>query len=166
MATDRLDLVSTSEEQTVAIGCVIGKAIEPGMVVVLEGELGSGKTRMTWGIAEGLGLDRSAVSSPTYALVHEYDLPDGLRLIHADAYRMDGGDADDFETLLGVDACEPDWFAIIEWASRIADLLPEDRLTVTLSHGAGTERRIALEGRHEMLARLRRELDGSGSDER
>lgn len=166
MATDRLDLVSTSEEQTVAIGRAIGKAIEPGTVVVLEGELGSGKTRMTWGIAEGLGLNRSAVSSPTYALVHEYDLPDGLRLIHADAYRMDGGDADDFETLFGIAEGTPDWFAIIEWASRIAHLLPEDRLTVTLSHSAGSKRKIAMEGRHEMLARLRRELDGSGSDER
>ena len=166
MATDRLELVSTSEDQTVAIGRAIGKAIGPGTVVVLEGELGSGKTRLTWGIAVGLGLDRGAVSSPTYALVHEYDLPDGSRLIHADAYRMDGGDADDFETLLGVAAGEPDWFAIIEWGSRIADLLPDDRLTVTLSHSSGTVRRIALEGRNEVLARLRRELDGSGSDER
>lgn len=166
MATDRVELISTSEERTVELGRVIGKAIEPGTVIVLEGELGSGKTRLTWGIAEGLGLDRSVVSSPTYALVHEYALPGGSRLIHADAYRMDGGDADDFETLLGIGADEADWFAIIEWGSRIADLLPADRLTVTMSHDSGTVRRIALEGRSELMALMRRELDGSGDDER
>lgn len=166
MATERLEISSTSEEQTVEIGRTIGQAMEPGTVLVLEGELGSGKTRMTWGIAEGLGLDRRVVSSPTYALVHEYDLPDGSRLIHADAYRMDAGDADDFETLLGVEAGVPDWYAIIEWGSRIAEILPENHLTVTLSHSTGTVRKIALEGRRDVVARLRVELDGSGKNER
>ncbi len=164
MAPERLEIVSTSEEQTVEIGRTIGQTMEPGTVLVLEGELGSGKTRLTWGIAEGLGLDRRFVSSPTYALVHEYETPSGLRVIHADAYRMDGGDADDFETLMGIGGGEPDWVAIIEWGSRIAELLPEDRVTVRLSHDAGTVRRIAVEGHNEFVTRLRRVLDGSGDE--
>ena len=164
MAAERLDIISESEDRTVEIGRAIGEVIQPGAVVVLEGEFGSGKTRLTWGIAEALGVDRAAVSSPTYALVHEYDAAGGRRLIHADAYRMDAGDADDFETLLGIDESHPDWFAIIEWGSRIADLLPENPLVITMSHSAGTVRRIALEGSSKLMAQLRRVLEESRSD--
>ncbi|MFG0292642.1 MAG: tRNA (adenosine(37)-N6)-threonylcarbamoyltransferase complex ATPase subunit type 1 TsaE [Phycisphaerales bacterium JB050] len=164
MAAERLEIISESEDQTVQVGRVIGEVIPPGTVVVLEGELGSGKTRLTWGIAEALGVDRAAVSSPTYALVHEYDATDARRLIHADAYRMDAGDADDFETLLGIGEGEPDWFAIIEWGSRIAELLPEDHLEVSMSHSAGTVRRIALEGNRKLMAQLRRVLEESRND--
>jgi len=163
MGTDRLEMVSASEERTVAIGRAIGWAIGPGVVLVLEGELGSGKTRLTWGIAEALGLDRRDVSSPTYSLVHEYAARDGLRLIHADAYRMDSAEADDFETLLGIGG-EGGWIAIIEWGSRIADLLPEDRVTVTMSHRSETERSIAVEGEDRLIERLRAALDGSAGD--
>lgn len=163
MGADRMEIISGSEERTVAIGRAIGKAIASGTVVVLEGELGSGKTRLTWGIAEGLGLARSGVSSPTYSLVHEYAARGGLRLIHADAYRMDSAEADDFETLLGIES-EGGWIAIIEWGSRIADLLPEDRVTVTMSHRSETVRSIEVEGEDRLIERLRAALDGSTGD--
>lgn len=165
MARDRVLIESDSEARTIAVGRVIGSVMEPGSVVVLEGELGSGKTRLTWGIAEALGVERSTVSSPTYALVHEYEVPGERRLIHADAYRMDAGDADDFETLLGIDGGETDWFAIIEWGSRIADLLPPYCVTATLSHRAESLRSIAVKGDKRFIQRLRAAMDGSMSDE-
>jgi len=165
MARDRLVIESESETQTIGIGSAIGAVLVPGSVVVLEGELGSGKTRLTWGIADALGVDASAVSSPTYSLVHEYAANRISRMIHADAYRMDGSDVDDLETLLCTGG-DGDWVAIIEWGSRIADLLPRDCVMVTMAHRGSSSRRIEVEGDAELIASLRAALKGCEHDER
>jgi tRNA threonylcarbamoyladenosine biosynthesis protein TsaE len=164
MARDRLVIESESEKQTIRIGNAIGAVVAAGSVVVLEGELGSGKTRLTWGISDALGVDASAVSSPTYSLVHEYAARRVARMIHADAYRMDGGDADDLETLLGTGG-DGDWVAIIEWGSRIEDLLPRECVMVTMTHRGSTARRIDVEGDADFIARLRAALKGSERNE-
>ena len=81
-----------SEEETRKLGCSLATRLRPGDVVLLFGELGSGKTVFVRGLAEGLGLDPLEVASPTFALVHEYG-PAGKPpiLLHADLYRLPDG---------------------------------------------------------------------------
>jgi tRNA threonylcarbamoyladenosine biosynthesis protein TsaE len=84
--------VTRSEEETRVLAAALVRRLAPGRIVLLEGELGSGKTAFVKGLAEGLGLDPEEVSSPSFALVHEYG-PDGRApvLIHADLYRVAEG---------------------------------------------------------------------------
>lgn len=139
-----LELTSTQEAHTLAIGRAIGGLLEPGDVVAIDGPLGAGKTRLVRGIALGMGFDDSVVSSPTFVIVNEYALPPdrvppeddlGLRspplrrLFHVDAYRLSG--PDDLDSL-GWDRVAPepeqaDSAAAIEWAERIAPALPQQR---------------------------------------
>ncbi len=81
--------VSATEEETRRLGADLARGLAPGDVVLLEGELGSGKTAFVKGIAAGLGLDPEDVSSPSFALVHEYG-PAGKPplLVHGDLYRV------------------------------------------------------------------------------
>ena len=89
----RTRVVSRSEDDTRAAGRELAPRLSPGDVVLLSGDLGSGKTVFVRGLAEGLGADPDEVASPTFALVHEYG-PDGAppRLVHADLYRLAGGE--------------------------------------------------------------------------
>ena len=80
--------VTRSEEETIAVARDLGATLKAGDVVLLAGNLGAGKTAFVRGLAQGLGIDPEAVSSPTFTLVHEYR--DGrLMLFHADLYRLD-----------------------------------------------------------------------------
>ena len=80
---------SRSEQDTFDAGVRIGAALRPGDMVLLEGELGAGKTSMVRGIAEALGIERRAVSSPTFTIVHEHGFEGGT-MYHIDAYRLSG----------------------------------------------------------------------------
>ncbi len=106
---------------------VIAQWLKPGSVVALEGDLGAGKTTFSQAFARGLGV-REIVSSPTFTIIKEYD-GDQYPFYHMDVYRLSADEADE----LGLD----DYFygdgvTLIEWASRIGELLPEDRLEITL----------------------------------
>ena len=79
---------SRSEAETRRIGCALGQKLAPGDLVLLFGDLGSGKTAFVRGLAEGLGADPSEVASPTFALVHEYGPTNHALLLHADLYRL------------------------------------------------------------------------------
>jgi tRNA threonylcarbamoyladenosine biosynthesis protein TsaE len=85
--------VTSSEDETVALGEALSRQLRPGDVVTLDGPLGAGKTRFVRGMAIGLGHDPAQVSSPTFVVAHEYATP-GARaiLIHVDAYRLSGDD--------------------------------------------------------------------------
>ena len=108
---------TTSLEQTQDIAYKIGKWVSNGMILTLEGDLGAGKTTFTKGLAKGLGINRN-VNSPTFNIIKEYQ--GRIPLYHMDVYRLEsGGDdigLDDY--LFGDGVC------VIEWASRIEDLLP------------------------------------------
>ena len=95
----------------------------PNMIICLDGELGSGKTVFTKGIANALGIDES-VTSPTYTIIKEYD--GELPLYHMDVYRLDGNadgvGIEEYFTKGGV--------VVIEWADTIKDILPEERLDI------------------------------------
>lgn len=128
-----------NEEDTRALGHLIADALEPGDVVALIGDLGTGKTALTRYIAEGLGI-RSGISSPTFTIVKEYR--DGrLPLYHFDVYRLGSG-----EELLDIGAEEMldgDGACVIEWADIVADVLPEEALAVRLDYGENEGERIA-----------------------
>lgn len=113
------------EDRTVELGRRLASLLVAGDVVALEGPLGTGKTRVVRGIAEGLGLGVE-VTSPTFSVVHEYggDPP----LSHVDAYRL--ADGDEFLSL-GASELWEDGVVVIEWASRVADVLPPETLWIS-----------------------------------
>lgn len=128
-----------NEEDTRALGLRIAEAAEPGDVVALIGDLGTGKTALTKYIAEGLGI-RGDINSPTFTIVKEYR--DGrLPLYHFDVYRLGSGDE-----LLDIGAEEMldgDGLCVIEWADIVADVLPEDALAIRLDYGENEGERTA-----------------------
>jgi tRNA threonylcarbamoyladenosine biosynthesis protein TsaE len=128
------------EAATLALGRRLGAAARPGDVLALVGELGAGKTTLVHGLAEALGVT-GPVPSPTFVLVREHE--GRLRLVHVDAYRL----ADSNEALaIGLDEHLPgEGLTAVEWAERVADLLPPDALWVRLET-AGEGRRATLAG--------------------
>ncbi len=128
-----------SETDTRALGLRIAEAAEPGDVVALIGDLGTGKTALTKYIAEGLGI-KGDISSPTFTIVKEYR-SGRMPLYHFDVYRLGSGDE-----LLDIGAEEMldgDGLCVIEWADIVADVLPEDALAVRLDYGENEGERIA-----------------------
>lgn len=117
--------------------------------MALFGELGTGKTSLTKGIAAGMNVDPTAVSSPTFALIHEY--PGRLRLIHTDLYRLIPAQLDD----IGLsDYLDDHTIIAIEWADRWGKDLPSDRLEVHLSHRTTTTRRAIFRANGPIACRL------------
>ena len=121
--------------ETYALGQALGRLLGPGQTVALHGDLGAGKTLLTQGIAAGLGIT-ARVTSPTFMLVNEYTTPDQHRLIHIDSYRL--GDqnitADLDAATFGLEEIldRDDAIVVIEWAERVAALLPADYLQITI----------------------------------
>ena len=128
-----------SEADTRMLGLEIANALEPGDVVALIGDLGTGKTALTKYIAEGLGV-KEEISSPTFTIIKEYR-SGRIPLYHFDVYRLGSG-----EELLDIgaeDMLEGDGACVIEWADIVADVLPEDSLVVSLEYGADENERTA-----------------------
>ncbi|HJZ57691.1 MAG TPA: tRNA (adenosine(37)-N6)-threonylcarbamoyltransferase complex ATPase subunit type 1 TsaE [Gemmataceae bacterium] len=124
---------------TEAFGRRLGEMLFPGAVVALVGQLGAGKTHLARAVAEGLGVKNPvAVNSPTFVLIQEY--PARLPIYHFDAYRLSG--PREFAEL-GVDEYfRGDGVCLVEWADRVAEALPPERLTLTLSVTGPTSRRV------------------------
>ncbi len=128
-----------SEADTRSLGLRIAEAAEPGDVVALIGDLGTGKTALTRYIAEGLGV-KEEINSPTFTIVKEYK-SGRLPLYHFDVYRLGSG-----EELLDIgaeDMLYADGLCVIEWADIVADVLPADSLVVRLDYGSNENERIA-----------------------
>ncbi|CUN10578.1 MAG: tRNA (adenosine(37)-N6)-threonylcarbamoyltransferase complex ATPase subunit type 1 TsaE [Turicibacter sanguinis] len=126
-----------SVEETQKVAYAIGKWVKSGMILTLEGDLGAGKTTFTKGLAKGLDIKRN-VNSPTFTIIKEYQ--GRLPLYHMDVYRLENG-ADEIgldDYLYGEGVC------VIEWASMIEDLLPNERLDIKIFRDGEFERRIEL----------------------
>lgn len=121
---DVLQLCSRSTTDTEQVGTAIAAVLGPGDVVILTGELGSGKTAFTRGVATGLGSD-DAITSPTFTIMRPHRTG-GPMLLHLDAYRLDG--PDDAEDLGLLELLDDGAVAVIEWGERIAAALGPDRL--------------------------------------
>ena len=141
----RIKLTSDSPEETRRLAAVIGRQLPAGSLLLLDGDLGSGKTVFAQGLARGLAVPETyAVTSPTYTLVHEY--PGRLPFYHVDLYRLPDGGAD-LESLGLADQVRVSGVTLIEWPERRpSDELPPERLVVTLAPGAPQTRQITLIG--------------------
>ncbi len=128
-----------SEGETARLGRAIADLVEPGTVIGLVGPLGAGKTRLVRAIAEALGVEPGAISSPTFVLIQEYD--GRLPVFHFDTYRLPSPEA--FEDLGPADYWDAG-VSLVEWADRVAGLLPEGRWTITLEPTGPTSRRARI----------------------
>jgi len=155
-AESTLSIVTDSPSATHAFARRIGSACRGGEVITLDGPLGAGKTTFTKGLAEGLGIDPRDVTSPTFLLMHE--LAGRLRLCHLDAYRV--GDAQELEEIGARETFRSDSVVVVEWADRVAGLLPADRLAVDMDYVEEESRRIDFRARGSLASRLLSILGG------
>lgn len=135
-----MDFISRSAEQTRRLGMRLGTLLQTGDILALSGDLGSGKTTLVQGIAQGWGSTDS-VSSPTFVLVNVYRRPDGAWLHHMDAYRVESAlEAED----LDLDAMISSGPLIVEWAERISAALPREILWINMSWVADEHRSLVI----------------------
>ena len=138
----RWEVTTQSAEETIALGRELAKQLEPPCLVLLKGELGTGKTTLTKGIVAGLGASREEeVTSPTFTLVHEYG--DKRKVFHADLYRIES--ARDLGTLGLDDLWTQDAIVIVEWGEKLWDNAPAPRVVIQLEYISSEERRIRVE---------------------
>ena len=153
-----LDFISHSPAQTLRLGARLGNLVQAGDIICLEGDLGTGKTCLAQGIGRGMGITQP-ITSPTFTLVAEYQ-PASTKavLYHIDLYRLATPIEEAWafgldEYLLGDGVC------VIEWAERIEDALPTERLWIALRHLDASKRSITMsaQGQHydKLLRRFR-----------
>ena len=130
-------LTLTNRDATIALGKKIGQQLVAGDVLVLDGDLGAGKTTFTKGLAAGLEIP-DIIKSPTFTIIHEYQ--DGrLPLYHMDAYRLETGGAED----LGLEEYfDGDGVSVVEWAEFVEDELPADFLAIHFKRTGDDNTRI------------------------
>lgn len=142
-----------SADAMVDFGRRLGRRLRAGDVVVLTGGLGAGKTTMTTGIGEGLGV-RGPITSPTFVIARIHpSLSDGPELVHVDAYRLGGAaELDDLDLDTELDAA----VTVVEWGSGLADVLSDDLLEVLIDGTDG--RTITLRPSGDRMTRLAADL--------
>lgn len=115
-----------SVDETTQLGIKLGKLLKSGDIICLTGDLGTGKTHITKGIAKGLGINDN-ITSPTFTIVNEYE-SGRLKLNHFDVYRV--SDPDEIYAIGFDDYIFSDSVSIIEWANYIEEILPQDLLHI------------------------------------
>lgn len=136
------EVVTRSAEETAEFGRELAKHIRPPCLILLEGELGSGKTMLVKGLVAGLGVAREKeVTSPSFTLVHEYGRE--RKVYHVDLFRIEG--ARDLASLGLEDLFEENATVIIEWGERISDNAPRLQWRIRLEYVTSEERRITVE---------------------
>lgn len=129
-----MNIETTSEQETINLGKQIASKLEKGMIIILSGELGSGKTKLTEGILTYFGLE-DEISSPTFTIVNEYNTPN-LNIYHFDVYRL--ADIDEFSAIGGEEYFEKG-ACIIEWGEQIEEILPKDYIKISFSRDLKNE---------------------------
>ena len=134
-------IVTETPAETQLLAAKIAQAAQPGLVIVLNGDLGAGKTTFTQGFARALGVS-GRVKSPTFNIMQTHMAQD-FPIYHFDAYRLEETGAQDqgFEEFIGTDGV-----TLIEWAQFMADLLPNDRLELSFERVGDDSRAITIEG--------------------
>lgn len=141
-----MQVPSHSMADTQALAGRLEPLLRPGDVILLGGALGAGKTAFVQGLARAMGI-AGPVTSPTFTLVREYDNPGGLRLLHADVYRLDHlQEVEDLALAELLDA-EPAAaglgpVAVVEWGEQAAAVLPREYLEIGIEFGAGPDDRV------------------------
>lgn len=138
--TALISFITKTAEETIELGQKIGKFLKKGDCIALEGTLAAGKTTITKGIAEALGVTEN-VSSPTFTIVSEYD--GNLHLYHIDAYRLDS--EEDFLDLGAEEMLYGNGVCVIEWSEKVRGVLPKKTITISLSTRKDDGRLITIE---------------------
>lgn len=127
-AQDKFIFETKSCEETFALGEMLGRKVSPGQIYALIGDLGTGKTLFTQGVARGLGI-KGPVNSPTFTVLQVYD--DGrIPFYHFDVYRIEN--AEEMEEIGYEDCFYGQGICLIEWADLIEELLPESYVRITI----------------------------------
>jgi tRNA threonylcarbamoyladenosine biosynthesis protein TsaE len=136
-----MEIKTKSADETEAAGCNFGKKLKGGDVVLLFGDLGSGKTTFVKGIAKLLEI-KDEITSPTFVFCKKYKIGDGSALCHYDCYRVSS--REDVESIgLTEDLSDPNGnIILIEWPENINGILPEDSIEVHFYYTGESERRI------------------------
>lgn len=145
--------VSASPEETHQLGVKLGGLLQPGDFVGLIGDLGAGKTHLVRGVAEGAGVARSEVASPTFAIVYPYR--GRVPLYHADLYRISDYDelyATGFLDLVGHDSA-----FLVEWLDKVPEAAPREYLRLTLRPVGDEARELVAEAFGERPSALLRD---------
>jgi len=129
------NFISKSEKDTINFAKGLASKLHKGDIIVLTGELGSGKTKFTQGFLEYFGLENE-ISSPTFTIVNEYNSNTGLNIYHFDVYRL--ADTDEFYAIGGDEYFE-NGICIIEWGELIKDALPKDYIHITFEKDDSNE---------------------------
>ena len=132
-------ITTHSEEETAGLGRELAATLSAGDVLLLFGDLGAGKTALVRGLAEGLGVSRDQVSSPTFTLIQEYR-GGRLPLFHVDLYRI--ADPREFDEL-GLDDIAEGGVLAIEWAERLPQP-PQGAVRVRIEHAGENQRRVTV----------------------
>lgn len=140
------DYTTESPEATESLARRFAKNLRPGSAVALIGELGAGKTCFVRGLARGLDIPESVpVTSPTFAVMNSY-LMGRVPLHHFDLYRL--SDYDELEAVGFRDYVGGDGIAVVEWADRIQDAMPNEHWQVVITDGLEDNQRVITIGRH------------------
>ena len=135
------EIITHSSEETTSWGREFAKRLAAPVIVLLTGDLGSGKTTLTKGIVAGLGVaGEDEVTSPTFTLVHVYGK--AAKVFHADLYRIES--FHDFETLGLEDVFANPAIVILEWSERFPLQTPWPQVRIRMEHGGGDARRIVI----------------------
>ncbi|MBQ1094788.1 tRNA (adenosine(37)-N6)-threonylcarbamoyltransferase complex ATPase subunit type 1 TsaE [Streptomyces sp. b94] len=130
-----VEITVTSPEQMRELGRRLAEVLRAGDLLMLSGELGAGKTTLTRGLGEGMGV-RGAVTSPTFVIARVHpSLGDGPPLVHVDAYRLSGG-LDEMEDL-DLDVSLADSVIVVEWGEGKVEELTDDRLQLRIHRAVG-----------------------------
>ena len=135
-----MTFVTHSAEETIQLGKKIGSLLQPGAIIAMEGNLAAGKTTITKGIAESLGIEET-ITSPTFTLISEYE--GKMPLYHMDVYRLDS--CEDFINLGVEDLMYGEGVSIIKWSERVREELPKSTITLRLEVREDGGRDITLE---------------------
>jgi tRNA threonylcarbamoyladenosine biosynthesis protein TsaE len=146
---------SDNEAATDRLGAALAAVLPPGTTVALRGTLGAGKTRLVQAIAAGLGVAREEVVSPTFVLCQRYDGQTSIH--HLDAYRL--RDEDEFRELGALELMESSGLTFIEWADRVADCLPDERIEIDIEVTGPTSRLFRIRAVGDRDRNLSQRLD-------
>jgi tRNA threonylcarbamoyladenosine biosynthesis protein TsaE len=137
-----VDYISHSVAETEAIAAKLADGLQPNDVLALDGELGAGKTQFVRGLVKALGGDGRAVSSPTFVLLNVYQTPLFV-VYHLDAYRVSG--AEDFASIGFTELLDQNAVIVVEWPSRVKDILPLKRINIRFEITGKTSRKISID---------------------
>ena len=149
-----MEITVNNLDETQQIGKIIGRCLDRGDVLCLDGDLGVGKTSLTQFIAREFGVDEY-ITSPTFTIIKEYE--GRLPFYHMDVYRLDS--ADDMHDLGYEEYIYSEGVTVIEWAEKIKEILPEERININIKRVDDNRRILYIDGRGKTLDKLIRELN-------